>query len=194
MDAFVQKRRRFAAERLFDDYTLIRQGLRHPNQLVLGCYSAADHERLYAIGLRPDMPAYLVRGRPSLSADTIENLGFERRAQRLGVYERLSSANILPHGGGYVFPDILDVAAIHEIDGERYFEVEMTTGRGRQIVSNVRDLPYEYRGRKVVLRTVELGLADLVARLAPAYVLKEGSTPLRRKGAYVRAKPDQQRD
>jgi hypothetical protein len=175
VEAFVHQRRLYAASRLFDDYTLINndthQGMRHPNQLLLGCYSFTD-DRLYAIGLRPDLPAYLVRGRPNLTPETVENLGFEKRAQRLGVYDRLASANVLPHGGGYVFPDILDVAGVYEIDGERYYEVDMTTGRGRQVLSGIRDLPYEYRGRKVVLRSVELGLADLVARLAPLYILK----------------------
>jgi len=176
VEGFVQRRRLFAAQRLFDTYTLINndthQGLTHANQILLGCYRFTDNERIYPIGLRPDLPAYLVRGRPNLSPETVENLGFEKRAQRLGVYDLLTSANLLPHGGGYVFPHILDVVDVYEIDGERYFEVDLTTGRGRQIVSRVRDLPYEYRGRKVVLRTLELGMAELVARLTPVYVLK----------------------
>ncbi|MFQ5592803.1 MAG: hypothetical protein ACE5HA_01505 [Anaerolineae bacterium] len=176
VDAFVQRRRLYAADRLFDRYSLINndnhQGLTHPNQVVLGCYRFSDTDRIYPIGLRPDLPAYLMRGRPNLSPETIENLGFEKRAHRLGVYELLTSANLLPHGGGYVFPHILDVTAVHEINGERYFEVDLATGRGQQIMAGVRDLPYEYRGRKVVLRTLELGMAELVARLTPVYVLK----------------------
>lgn len=176
VDAFVQKRRLYAADRIFDDYTLINndahQGLTHANQILLGCYRFADTERIYPIGLRPDLPAYLMRGRPNLSPETIENLGFEKRAQRLGVYEQLTTANLLPHGGGYVFPHILDVTDVHEIDGERYFEVDLSTGPASQVIAGVRDLPYEYRGRKVVLRTVELRMAELVARLTPVYVLK----------------------
>ncbi|MDQ4075946.1 MAG: hypothetical protein M3220_06835 [Chloroflexota bacterium] len=176
VESFVHKRRLYAADRLFDTYELINndthQGLTNPNQLLLGCYSFTDSNRLYAIGLRPDLPAYLVRGKPSLSQETIENLGFEKRAQRLEVYDRLTSANVLPHGGGYAYPDILGVADVYQIDGERYFEVDFANGRGRQVISAVRDLPYEYRGRKVVLRAVELGLAELVARLMPEYILK----------------------
>ena len=176
VESFVQRRRLYAAQRLFDEYTLINndthQGLTHANQILLGCYRFTDRERIYPIGLRPDLPAYLVRGRPNLSPETVENLGFEKRAQRLGVYDQLVTANLLPHGGGYTFPHILDVTGVHEIDGERYFEVDLTTGRGRQIVAGVRDLPFEYRGRKVVLRTIELGMAELVARLTPVYVLK----------------------
>lgn len=176
VESFVQKRRLYVAERLFDDYSLINndthQGLSHANQIVLGCYRFSDGDCIYPIGLRPDLPAYLVRGRPNLSPEAIENLGFEKRARRLGVYERLTTANLLPHGGGYVFPHILDVTRVYEIDAERYFEVDLTTGGGRQIVAGVRDLPYEYRGRKVVLRMLELGMAELVARLTPVYILK----------------------
>jgi hypothetical protein len=176
VDRFVRKRRRYAADRLFGSYQLINnethQGMTHLNQVVLGCYRFTDLDLAYPIGLRPDLPAYLMRGRPNLSPETIENLGFEKRAQRLGVYDRLAGANLLPHGGGYVFPHILGIAGVHDVEGSRYYEVELTTGDGRQIISGVRDLPYEYRGRKVVLRTLELGMADLVARLTPAYVLK----------------------
>lgn len=176
VDAFVQKRRLYAADCLFDEYSLINndshQGMTHNNQIVLGCYRFTDSDCIYPIGLRPDLPAYLVRGRPNLSLETIENLGFEKRARRLGVYEQLTTANLLPHGGGYVFPHILDVTGVYEIDDKRYFEVDLNTGEGRQIIAGVRDLPYEYRGRKVVLRMVELGMGELVARLTPVYVLK----------------------
>lgn len=176
VDHFVQQRRLFAAGRLFDDYTLINndthQGLTHLNQIVLGCYRFTDTERIYPIGLRPDLPAYLVRGRPNLSPETIERLGFERRAQRLGAYDQLLEANLLPHGGGYAFPHIQDVVEVHEIDGERYYEVSLNTDAGNQIILNVRDVPYEYRGRQVVTRTVELNMAELIARLTPIYILK----------------------
>ena len=176
VDSFVQRRRLYAADRLFDEYDLINndshQGLIHLNQIVLGCYRFTDTETIYPIGLRPDLPAYLMRGRPNLSPQVIENLGFEKRAQRLGVYDHLAQANLLPHGGGYVFPHIQDVVDVHGIGGERYYEVELTTGAGNQIILGVRDVPYEYRGRQVVTRTVELNMAELVARLIPIYILK----------------------
>jgi hypothetical protein len=176
VDRFVQKRRRYAADHLFGSYDLINnethQGMTHLNQVILGCYRFDDPDLIYPIGLRPDLPAYLMRGRPNLGPETIENLGYEKRARRLGVYSQLTSANLLPHGGGYVFPHILGIAGVHEIDGARYYELELATGEGRQIISGVRDLPYEYRGFKVVLRTLELGMAELVARLMPVYVLK----------------------
>jgi hypothetical protein len=54
----------------------------------------------------------------------------------------------------------------------RYFELGFVNGEGRQIVKNVRDLPFAYRGMEVVERTVALGLGDLAARLDPIYGLK----------------------
>lgn len=177
VEAFAKKRRILAADWLFGEYKLINndthQGLISLNEIVLGSYVVEEGvDKLFPMALRPDLPAYLVRGKPNLSPETIENLGFEKRAQRLGVYEQLTRANIVPHGGGYVFPHILNVLAVHDIEGERYFEVDLLNERGREFITSIREIPYEYRGRQVVLRTVELGMAELVARLTPVYILK----------------------
>jgi len=48
----------------------------------------------------------------------------------------------------------------------------MQNDRGKKIISEVRDLPYEYRGRTVVLRSLEIGIIDIIAKLIPQYVLK----------------------
>jgi hypothetical protein len=177
VEAFSGKRRLLAADWLFGEYEVINndahQGLIGLNEMVLGSYIVEEGvDKVFPITLRPDLPAYLVRGRPNLSPETIENLGFEKRSRRLGLYEQLTSANIIPHGGGYVFPHILNVLAVHDIDGERYFEVDLLNERGREFITSIREIPYEYRGRKVVLRAVELGMAELVARLTPVYILK----------------------
>ena len=173
---FSKKKRRVAAELLFGEFIEIsnetHQGLVNMNEIVLGCHYLNDHATLFPLTLRPDLPAYLVKGNPSLSSESIELLGFEKRAKSLGVYERLLNADIFPHGGGYVLPDILAVDRVIEVDGKRYFEVEMQNDRGKKIISSVRELPYEYRGRKVVLRALEIGLMDIVAKLIPEYVLK----------------------
>jgi hypothetical protein len=176
-EAFSKKRRLLAADWLFDEYELINndthQGLIGMNEMVLGSYVVEEGtDKVFPIVLRPDLPAYLVRGKPNLSPETIENLGFEKRARRLGVYEQLTSANIVPHGGGYVFPHILNVVEVHHIEGERYFEVDLLNEQGREFITSIREIPYEYRGRQVVLRTLELGMAELVARLLPVYILK----------------------
>jgi hypothetical protein len=95
----------------------------------------------------------------------IEALALQKRARELRVYSQITTANLLPHGGGYVFPHILDVVSVHQLNGERYFEVDVTTGSGHQVVSDICSLPYGYRGQPVVVRTLELWMAELVARL-----------------------------
>ncbi|MCE1245446.1 MAG: hypothetical protein LWY06_02245 [Firmicutes bacterium] len=172
---FATKKRRKAAEMLFGEYIEIsnetHQGMLNMNEMILGCHNIQE-DKLYPLALRGDLPAYIVRGKKNLSPEIVDFLGFEKRAKRLGVYDRLLNANIIPHGGGYVLPDLLSVNKVIEIGGKRYFEVEMSNDRGKKIISEVRELPYEYRGRTVVLRSLEVGLLDIVAKLIPKYVLK----------------------
>jgi hypothetical protein len=176
VERFVQDRRLRAADWLFGDYELINnethQGLVGLNRMVLGCYHFDDGDRLYPLGLRPDAPSYLVRGRPNLGRRAMEALGFSERARRLGVAEQVEEAHILPHGGGYAFPDFGDVMHVYELDGERYFEVAPANGRGRQILDQVRHLPFEYRDGSVLRRTLELEMGVVVANLVPEFVLK----------------------
>jgi len=150
----------------------IHQGLINMNEIVLGCHYSKNQATLFPFTLRADLPAYIVKGKPNLSPESIELLGFEKRSKSLGVYNKLLNADIIPHGGGYVLPDILTVNRVIEVNRKRYFEVEMQNDRGKKIVSEVRELPYEYRGRKVVLRALEIGLIEIVAKLIPQYVLK----------------------
>jgi len=176
VENFSKKKRKVAAELLFGKFIEIsnetHQGLINMNEIALGCHYLKNQTTLFPLTLRADLPAYLVKGNPNLSSESIELLGFEKRAKSLGVYDRLLNADIIPHGGGYVLPDILTVNKVIEVDGKRYFEVEMQNDRGKKIISEVRELPYEYRGRKVVLRALELGLTEIVAKLIPQYVLK----------------------
>jgi hypothetical protein len=148
------------------------QGLVNMNEIILGCHYLRNQDTLFPLTLRADLPAYLVKGNPSLTAESIELLGFEKRAKDLGLYDRLLNANVFPHGGGYALPDILSVNRVIEVDGKRYFEVDMQNDRGKKILSEVREVPFEYRGRTVVLRALEIGLIEIVAKLVPLYVLK----------------------
>jgi hypothetical protein len=43
---------------------------------------------------------------------------------------------------------------------------------GNKICSDVREMEFDYRGKAVVLRTVELQLGQIVAKLIPKFVLK----------------------
>ena len=176
VESFAKRKRSLAAELLFEEYVEIsnetHQGLINMNEIVLGCHYLKDLETVFPFTLRADLPAYLVRGNPNLSPESIELLGFEKRADRLGVYGRLLNANIIPHGGGYTFPDLLSVNRIIEVNGTRYFEVGMQNDRGKEVISEVRELPYEYRGQTVVLRTLEIGIMEITAKLIPQYALK----------------------
>ncbi|MHC4396793.1 MAG: hypothetical protein ACYS1A_14180 [Planctomycetota bacterium] len=176
VENFSKKKRKMAAELLFGEFVEVsnetHQGLINMNEIALGCHYLKSQTTLFPLTLRADLPAYLVRCNPNLNSETIELLGFEKRAKNLGVYDRLLNANIIPHGGGYILPDILTVNKVIEVDGKRYFEVEIQNDRGKKIISEVREVPYEYRGRRVVLRTLEIGAIDIVAKLIPQYVLK----------------------
>jgi hypothetical protein len=178
VDRFSKQKRLLAAQNLFDDAVPLanetHQGLLSMNELVLGCHPvpAESQSALLPLTLRADLPAYLVRGLPNLSPERVETLGFRQRAMDLGVHDRLTQANVVPHGGGYVFDDLLDVIAVHEVDGKRFFELGLHHGYGRQLIDHARHLPYRYRGREVALRAFELGLAQPVARLAPIQIMK----------------------
>lgn len=176
-DVFAKQRRLLIADRLFGDTTIYsngtHQGLVSMNDIVLGAYLVGGGEgTIFPLTLQAHLPAYLVRGCPSISDAAIERLRWGERARRLGLYERLRSVNLLPHGGGYTYPHIQDVVSVIELGQERYFELSFRTGDGHQVVNDVHDLPYAYRGMEVVERVVELGLGELVARLDPVYGLK----------------------
>ncbi|TEU12381.1 MAG: hypothetical protein E3J21_21195 [Anaerolineales bacterium] len=174
---FTLRRRALAAERLFGDYQLIanqtHQGLTSMNEAILGTHQVVEDEKtLYPVTLRGDIPAYLLLGKSNFSEEILENYGFEKRAKALGVYDRLRQANILPHGGGYDFPHMTGVTRVVEFGKGRYFKVDLASDYGCQLISNAREIPFNYRGKTVILRTLELGLGELVAKLVPLYVLK----------------------
>lgn len=176
IDNFAKRKRRLAAEKLFGKFKEIsnvtHQGLLNKNEIILGCHYLNNGSSIYPLTLRGDLPAYLVKGIPNLSPESIDFLGFEKRANRLDVYDRLLNANIIPHGGGYVLPDTLTVNKVTEINGKRYFEVDMLNDRGKKVISDVRELAFEYRGRSVLLRALEIGSLEIAAKLIPEYILK----------------------
>ena len=64
----------------------------------------------------------------------------------------------MPHGGGYTFPQLLDIEDVYEIGNKRYFKADAANDRGKQIIFDIRDIPFVYRGREVALKMLELGL------------------------------------
>ena len=174
------KKRRLAADYLFGDYgeicNHIHQGLFNMNEIALGCHilNNSSDNNIFPMALRADLPAYLLEGTPNLNDEVIEYLGFEKRAQKFGVMERLTNANILPHGGGYDFPHLLRVnQVLEESNNQRYFVTDMGTGHESEMVFRTpRELQFSYRGRQVLARTLELGLGTVAANLMPRIVLK----------------------
>ncbi len=174
-DDFIKRRRLMAAERLFGEFEVLanlhHQGLLGPNSVVLGCQDTSTGG-IVPVMLRESTPGYLFRARPNLTDDIIDVLAWRDRADRLGVLDHLREANVIPHGAGYMLPGISHLAQVHEFNGRRYYEVEATDGGVRIVLGTPRDLTYAYRGRRVILSSVEHGLGRIVARLQPLYVLK----------------------
>jgi hypothetical protein len=189
IEEFAKMKRVIAAKKIFGNFIEIsnetHQKLNNMNEILLGCnYFQKGDSKLVPLTLRGDLPAYLVRGLPSLNSEMIEMLGFENRAKKLGLYDRLSNANIFPHGAGYTLPDLLNVNKVIEIDNERYFDAEMQNDRGKKIISEVRELPFEYRGRTVVLRSIEINLIEIVTDTSICFknldkpIVQEGKKPI----------------
>lgn len=177
-DSFAEKRRELAFCKLFDASSKdiianhSHQGLLNVNEVRLGCHYINNERDLFPVSLKADCPSYIMSGCFNFSKDQIDRLGFDDRAVDLGVYRRLRNANLLPHGGGYKLSNSLYIKKVFEIEGKRYFEINMASGMGNQIVSNPHELEYSYRGREIMLKAIELGLGRIVAKMTPVYDIK----------------------
>ena len=89
------------------------------------------------------------------------------------LIDLMKNAYILPHGGGYMLPDVKRVQKVLEYKDQRYFACELTQDVNKlKIVRNVKELQFEYRGRDVILKTLQLDLGEIIARLNPVFSLK----------------------
>ena len=173
------ERREVAGKLLFGDFKVItnktHQGMVHMNELALGThvFNNTNGTELFPLTLRSDLPCYLMKGFPNFNEDAIETLNFADRMRKYGLEERISNANILPHGGGYTFPHIVAIPEIFEtVEKRRYFSVDLGTGMGSKIFETPRELQFAYRGRQVLVQTIDLGLGETVARMIPRFALK----------------------
>lgn len=174
---FSAKRRELAAKLIFGPFKTIsnamHQGLTSYNEIVLGAQPLSENEKnLFPLALRSDLPAYIMRAYPNLTEEQIENLGFEGRAKRLGVYSFLRNFNTIPHGGGYKLPAISRVLEVNEYNSVRYFVCEQEAQEGINIITDTSELEYVYRGKKVVNKTEAVGLGKVEAHLNPKFILK----------------------
>lgn len=174
-DEFSKEKRKLVADHLFGNFRLIsnetHQGMLNCNEVLLGCHYIRDTDTLYPLTLRADIPSYLLRGKRNLKDRIIKTLQFDQKAREWGTYQRLSCANVLPHGGGYVFPQISKIERIYRLKGKRYFRVVSPEG-SKTIFSNIRGMPYQYRGKEVLDKTVELNLGEVVAELYPLWTIQ----------------------
>lgn len=194
---FSMRRRALLANELLPGCEIIsslnHQGLFSKGEIRLGCHDTMDThypkgKALFPIALRWDHPLYLFRGKQNLSKDVLGMLGFSKRAKKLGVWDELRNINILPHGGGYsiklpytsldvikteignnfIMSGVSPVSRVEEILEEK----AALSKFGEMIVTNPHDLPYDYRGMKVIEKTLEYDLATPVAMLQPLMTIK----------------------
>jgi len=179
---FSNMKRRIIADNLFQDYEVIcnqpHQFLKDYNNMYLGS-NCTDMESdrikydIFPTTLRADIAAYLFKGKQNFSETTLKNMNFIKRAEKLGLSDLLRNANVLPHGAGVELIDIKNVNGVLEYKKQRYFECELRSDTERlKIVRDVTNLQFEYRGRSVALKTLQLDLGEMIARLIPSFSLK----------------------
>ncbi|MFX1497691.1 MAG: hypothetical protein ACFFBH_09210 [Promethearchaeota archaeon] len=180
---FSNRKRRFIADHLFgSDYQVIcnqpHQFLKDFNNMYLGSNCTDINckfitSNVFPTALRADIACYLFMGRKNLSEVTLKTNNFIKRASKLGLLELLRNVNILAHGGGYNLPDIQNVKKILEYNDQRYFVCELVKDNKKlKIIKNVKELQFEYRGRDVILKMLQLDLGEIIARLNPVFSLK----------------------
>jgi len=172
---FSNKKREMIARKIFNpDYKVIcntpHQFLKDFNNMYLG----SNCTDIKSNSLHTNILAcYLWRGKKSYSRTTLRNNDFFTRAEDLELLDLLSNADILPHGGGYMLPDIRRVQKVLEYKYQRYFVCELEKDTEKlKIVRNVKELQFVYRGRDVILKSIQLELGEIIARLNPIFSLK----------------------
>ncbi|MBM4372760.1 MAG: hypothetical protein FJ098_13975 [Deltaproteobacteria bacterium] len=174
IERFVHRRRELIAEALFPGCRVIsnttHQGSRDPGTYNLGCLQEAPGT-LVPVALRAELPIPLVRVLPNLGEDALRRAGVLERAEATGLRAHLGSVNLLPHGGGYAYPQYRGVRRVLELGDRRYFELEPAAGEHRELVHNLRGQPFTYRGEEVVRALEAYGMGEVVSRGTPVTVL-----------------------
>jgi len=143
------------------------QGLLACNDILLGCLSEAPGSSV-PIVLRADLPVYIVQARPNLSGRILEKTGMGPWAERLGLYDRVAHADLLPHGGGYSIPTYRRVERVEQMGTVRVFVLRTGKGTGALVHHrNFRHVPYGYRGEEVIRQVESLELGNIVAVADP---------------------------
>jgi hypothetical protein len=186
---FNHRRRQALGEFLFGDHEVLinatHQGMvRGFNRANIGCYTFDDPKGddagddagqapLFPLTLSPSLPAFLVRGRRNFEPQAIDALGWSERVERHGLSERIAGTNLLPHGGGYRYPQLRGVARVIEQgpDDRRFELLPASPDQPVEVIETPRNLRYAYRGMEVKERMEELDLGRAVVKLDLEYVL-----------------------
>ena len=189
VDDFNHRRRALLGAFLFGRHQVVinatHQGMvRGYNQANIGCYTFEDTDLgengdadldgpFFPLTLSPTLPAFLVRPEPNLCDGAIDALGWRARIDRHGLHERIAGQNILPHGGGYSYPQLRGVArVIDDTPDRRQFELIPTDPAApMQVIETPRQLRYGYRGLEVKERMESLTLGRALVKLELEYVL-----------------------
>lgn len=166
--SFTHARREAYARALFSDgvqilFNRMHQGLDGDHRMLLGCYHVDRSVPWVPVTLQPELPAYLVAPRAVYSRETLQDEGLWDRAQATSCTDRLTHADLLPHGGGYTYPDHDDDPVKVRHRGPASPPL-FRMGDG-QWFENVRPLNFAYRGDEVIRRLVDLGAGSVAATL-----------------------------
>lgn len=166
-EQYSKQKRALLSAALFGNFTTIsneiHHGFAHANTALLGCYQfQRGSKALYAVTLRSDLPTYVIQG----SADGGQHV----ESLPTMLKEQVALANILPHGGGYTYPEVQSFVAMVEADGVRYSILE-GAAKNRRVLANLNTLPYAYRGEEVIACLEQCRLGKVVALLHPLFSL-----------------------
>lgn len=181
---FNHRRREALARYLFGDFDVVvnatHQGMvRAYNCNNIGCYTFEDPQDgelpLFPLTLSPTLPAFLVRGSKNFTDDAIGELGWRQRIETHDLFDKIAGTNLLPHGGGYLYPNIEGVARVLQKgpDNRRFVLISKNPHDTADIIETPRGLPYGYRGMEVKDRMESLGLGRATTKLDLKYVLEE---------------------
>jgi hypothetical protein len=179
-NTFCKNRRKALIKEVLGECEIIadktHQGLCAINEIRLGCYDTMDSSggNLFPVALRWDLPLYIMKGSPNLSREVIDRIGFTQRAERLGLLEELQNINILPHGGGYELSVPYAKVEVRGLEKNRYFTLKEPKifMYGEITFTNPRELPFNYRGRDIIEKTMEYELGMPIAKLQPIETIK----------------------
>jgi len=168
VDTFAKHRREAYVRHIFGDaadvlFNETHQGLDGAGRMLLGCYSTRSIRTPWVpVTLRPELPAYLISAEDVYSDAALEEAGVRERAQVQGCIDRVRGADLLPHGGGYAFPeaDGLPVEVVEDGASRRF-----RFGQDGAWFDHVRALPYAYRADEVVHKLRSLGAGRVVTKL-----------------------------